>query len=264
MFSGSTNLLGRAVSGLPTCARPRRSLLQGLLGDIAALKPTMFVGVPRVFDRIYTSVMGKTKAAVRLAHRPPASLISLSQASDSSLVCTSPEVLFRVQDLRCAPLRLLNRACNSSKVYHCTERAAIAVSTTGGDALQGWLPCSSSRVTTGEAHSRAGCRAAEVSQRRSDAGRHQGLPIQPRLQAEAALHRGGPLAGHGDLLPDTPPCPAAPWAEEVGQTTDALEGCHHGTSLSQGRQEPAKSRREHGEQSVYKCQPDVVRQGREE
>eukprot|EP00208_Stichococcus_sp_RCC1054_P000779 CAMPEP_0206135542 /NCGR_PEP_ID=MMETSP1473-20131121/813_1 /ASSEMBLY_ACC=CAM_ASM_001109 /TAXON_ID=1461547 /ORGANISM="Stichococcus sp, Strain RCC1054" /LENGTH=674 /DNA_ID=CAMNT_0053527461 /DNA_START=39 /DNA_END=2063 /DNA_ORIENTATION=- len=37
--------------------------VKGLLGDIAALKPTMFVGVPRVFDRIYSSVMAKSKAA---------------------------------------------------------------------------------------------------------------------------------------------------------------------------------------------------------
>lgn len=33
-----------------------------LLEDIAALKPAMFVGVPRVFDRIYSRVMGQVSS----------------------------------------------------------------------------------------------------------------------------------------------------------------------------------------------------------
>lgn len=36
------------------------------MNDIAMLKPTMFIGVPRVFDRIYSTVTAKTKAAVSL------------------------------------------------------------------------------------------------------------------------------------------------------------------------------------------------------
>lgn len=132
MFSGPTNLLGRAVSGVPTQARPGRPLLQGLLGDIAALKPTMFVGVPRVFDRIYTSVMGKTKAAVRLTLWPPASLLFLSQARDSAspvrtsdpgiflsrssfAMCTSALAEQSVQQQQGLPL---HRACSSSRVCH--------------------------------------------------------------------------------------------------------------------------------------------------
>lgn len=33
--------------------------VQLLVEDIAALRPTMFAGVPRVFDRIYAGVMAK-------------------------------------------------------------------------------------------------------------------------------------------------------------------------------------------------------------
>lgn len=35
--------------------------VKGLLGDIAALRPTLFCSVPRVFDRIYSSVTGKVE-----------------------------------------------------------------------------------------------------------------------------------------------------------------------------------------------------------
>ena len=34
-----------------------------LLDDVAELKPTIFVGVPRVFDRIYDRVWGGVKEA---------------------------------------------------------------------------------------------------------------------------------------------------------------------------------------------------------
>jgi len=40
-----------------------RGDIKYLLEDIAALKPTMFCGVPRVFDRIYAGVHSKMKAA---------------------------------------------------------------------------------------------------------------------------------------------------------------------------------------------------------
>ncbi len=30
-----------------------------LVDDIAALQPSLFLGVPRVFDRIYTRIMGQ-------------------------------------------------------------------------------------------------------------------------------------------------------------------------------------------------------------
>lgn len=36
-----------------------RGDIKGLVDDIAALRPTLFIGVPRVFDRIYTGVMAK-------------------------------------------------------------------------------------------------------------------------------------------------------------------------------------------------------------
>lgn len=32
---------------------------QGLVDDIGALRPTIFIGVPRVFDRIYSGVLSK-------------------------------------------------------------------------------------------------------------------------------------------------------------------------------------------------------------
>eukprot|EP00955_Chlamydomonas_euryale_P118094 366518-Chlamydomonas_euryale.AAC.11 len=34
-----------------------------LLDDIAALKPSIFIGVPRVFDRIYARIMGQVNSA---------------------------------------------------------------------------------------------------------------------------------------------------------------------------------------------------------
>lgn len=40
-----------------------RGDIKGLMNDIAMLKPTVFIGVPRVFDRIYSTVTAKTKAA---------------------------------------------------------------------------------------------------------------------------------------------------------------------------------------------------------
>lgn len=38
-----------------------------LVDDIAALKPSLFIGVPRVFDRIYSRIMGQVcvRACVR-------------------------------------------------------------------------------------------------------------------------------------------------------------------------------------------------------
>ncbi len=44
--------------------QPSCFLLQGLVDDIAALRPTIFAGVPRVFDRIYAGVMAKVRCAV--------------------------------------------------------------------------------------------------------------------------------------------------------------------------------------------------------
>eukprot|EP00891_Asterochloris_glomerata_P009967 jgi/Astpho2/9967/Aster-06780 len=40
-----------------------RGDIKGLVDDIGALKPTLFIGVPRVFDRIYTGVLGKVQEA---------------------------------------------------------------------------------------------------------------------------------------------------------------------------------------------------------
>ena len=38
-----------------------RGDIKGLVDDIGALRPTLFVGVPRVFDRIYTGIKNKVK-----------------------------------------------------------------------------------------------------------------------------------------------------------------------------------------------------------
>ena len=48
----------------PMCSQPLVSFWpQGdvlkLLDDVAELKPSQFIGVPRVFDRIYSRVMGE-------------------------------------------------------------------------------------------------------------------------------------------------------------------------------------------------------------
>jgi long-subunit acyl-CoA synthetase (AMP-forming) len=57
----------------PTCAQPHLSLTLGskpslsqgdvkkLVDDIGALRPTLFTGVPRVFERIYNGVMEKVR-----------------------------------------------------------------------------------------------------------------------------------------------------------------------------------------------------------
>ena len=37
---------------------------QGLVDDIGALRPTIFIGVPRVFDRIYSGVLSKIQVHV--------------------------------------------------------------------------------------------------------------------------------------------------------------------------------------------------------
>lgn len=39
-----------------------RGDIKGLVDDISALRPTLFIGVPRVFDRIYTGILNKVKA----------------------------------------------------------------------------------------------------------------------------------------------------------------------------------------------------------
>ena len=39
-----------------------RGDIKGLVDDIAALRPTIFIGVPRVFDRIYTGVLAKVRS----------------------------------------------------------------------------------------------------------------------------------------------------------------------------------------------------------
>ena len=39
--------------------------VKGLVDDIAALKPTIFIGVPRVYDRIYAGVMDQVKKTGR-------------------------------------------------------------------------------------------------------------------------------------------------------------------------------------------------------
>jgi len=33
--------------------------LQAVIDDIGALRPTLFIGVPRVYDRIYAGIMGQ-------------------------------------------------------------------------------------------------------------------------------------------------------------------------------------------------------------
>ncbi len=44
---------------LPTlCPHPQGDI-RSLMDDVAALKPTLFVGVPRVFERVYNGVMDK-------------------------------------------------------------------------------------------------------------------------------------------------------------------------------------------------------------
>lgn len=35
-----------------------------LMGDVGALRPTVFIGVPRVFDRVYSGVYEKVRASV--------------------------------------------------------------------------------------------------------------------------------------------------------------------------------------------------------
>ena len=40
-----------------------RGDIKGLVDDIAALRPTIFIGVPRVFDRIYTGVLAKVRGS---------------------------------------------------------------------------------------------------------------------------------------------------------------------------------------------------------
>ncbi len=41
-----------------------RGDIKGLVDDIAELKPTVFVGVPRVFDRIYSGVLSKIQVGI--------------------------------------------------------------------------------------------------------------------------------------------------------------------------------------------------------
>jgi len=41
-----------------------RGDIKGLMDDIGALKPTIFIGVPRVFDRIYSGVLAKIQVGI--------------------------------------------------------------------------------------------------------------------------------------------------------------------------------------------------------
>ena len=80
-----------------------RGDIKGLVDDIAALRPTLFIGVPRVFDRIYTGVMAKVGS-----HTP--------YASDSD--CRAgPALLFSaLQQLQLAiNLRWYPLACKQPK-----------------------------------------------------------------------------------------------------------------------------------------------------
>ena len=56
-----------------------RGDIKGLVDDIGALKPTIFIGVPRVFDRIYSGVLAKIQVGVAGA-----------LASDCYCECTVP------------------------------------------------------------------------------------------------------------------------------------------------------------------------------
>lgn len=57
---------------------------QGLVDDIGALRPTIFIGVPRVFDRIYSGVLSKIQVEhLREAHACPSSM----PASKGSNLC---------------------------------------------------------------------------------------------------------------------------------------------------------------------------------
>lgn len=38
------------------------------MDDIGALQPTIFIGVPRVFDRIYSGVLAKIQVGVAAYH----------------------------------------------------------------------------------------------------------------------------------------------------------------------------------------------------
>lgn len=56
---------------------------QGLVDDIGALRPTIFIGVPRVFDRIYSGVLSKIQVHV------------VSEARTCMLVMSKPHKCIR-------------------------------------------------------------------------------------------------------------------------------------------------------------------------
>ena len=76
-----------------------RGDIKGLIDDIAALRPTLFIGVPRVFDRIYTSVMAKVSH--KIARRRCLRGVPLTPDEHGSHDCPSCSMLnVRPSDVR--------------------------------------------------------------------------------------------------------------------------------------------------------------------
>ncbi len=56
--------------------------MPGVVEDIGLLKPTIFPGVPRVFDRIYTGVMAKVRRMLAGRAMPAPVLPCTSRAAE--------------------------------------------------------------------------------------------------------------------------------------------------------------------------------------
>lgn len=96
--------------------------VQKLTEDIAALKPAIFLGVPRVFDRIYSKVMAQVGGGGPAAAQPHGHACSLSLG-----VCR----VCRISLLYTAYLWALLNALSAWGVRWCASAPTVKVGATG-------------------------------------------------------------------------------------------------------------------------------------
>lgn len=134
-----------------------RGDIKGLVDDIGALKPTIFIGVPRVFDRIYSGVLAKIQVGVAGA-----------LASDCYCECAVSSEQAGHQ--KYMPSRV---ATDSSWPVRCP--CAVVTGSLAGQ-------------TSGSVCQGAGSTVEMLRWCYAGSGRPEEVPVRLGLQAQAALH----------------------------------------------------------------------------
>lgn len=101
-----------------------RGDIKGLVEDIAALRPTLFCGVPRVFDRIYAGVMSKVdsgspikRALFHWGYRRKLHALEAGYAFDKAAPFFDKLVFSKVKDRLGGRVRLIVSGKKKSEVF---------------------------------------------------------------------------------------------------------------------------------------------------